>query len=133
MTAEQLRGNAADEIARGQMALLEAEKLLSVDLFYGAASRAYYAAFHFARALCWAAGETPKTHQGVAHFLRIHYIRTGRLPADSDRRYTGLQSFREHADYESAFTIDREGAGAAVVDARLLIERMGALLDDLGT
>jgi hypothetical protein len=36
MTAEQLRGNAADEIARGRAALAEAEKLLSADLLYGA-------------------------------------------------------------------------------------------------
>jgi uncharacterized protein len=132
MTAEQLRGNAADEMARGRAALAEAEKLMSADLPYGAASRAYYAAFHFARALCWAAGETPRTHQGVAHFLRVHFIRTGKLPPDTDRKYTSLQSFREQADYESAFTIDAAGAHQVVGDARTLIERMEKLLHELG-
>ena len=132
MTADQLRGNAADEIARGEAALAEADKLLSVDLFYGAASRAYYAVFHHARALCWAAGEAPRTHQGVTHLLRLHFIRTGKLPPDTDRRYTSLQAFREQADYSSSFTIDREGAAAAVADARLLVGRMAALLHERG-
>ena len=51
MTQEHLAQNGAEEVARGRAALGAAEKLLAADLPYDAASRAYYAAFHFARAL----------------------------------------------------------------------------------
>lgn len=132
MTAEQLRGNATDEAARGRDALLAAEKLLEVGLGYDAASRAYYAAFHFARALCWQAGETPRTHHGVAILLSRHHVQTGKLPPDTDRRFAALEVYRERADYETGFVLDEEGARLAVSEARILVERMEALLRNLG-
>lgn len=132
MTRENLQHNAHDEVVRGREALQAAEQLFSSQLYYDAASRAYYAVFHFARALAWAAGETPKTHQGVAHFLRIHYIRPGKLASDTDRRYAAIQNFREQADYDETFTLDLEGAQLALEDARLLTGRMELLLQQLG-
>lgn len=132
MTAEHLKQNGAEEVARGRAALAAAEKLLAANLYYDAASRAYYAAFHFARALAWAAGEEPKTHKGVAHCLHRHYVAPGKLPADTDRLYTVLQTFREQSDYATDFLLDRDGAAEAVAHARTLVERMGALLKALG-
>ncbi|MFZ5469012.1 MAG: HEPN domain-containing protein [Myxococcota bacterium] len=69
MSPENLKLNVAAEVDRGAAALEEANQLLRGGLHYGAASRAYYAAFHFARALCLAVGEEPRSHAGVAHLL----------------------------------------------------------------
>lgn len=132
MTRENLQHNAGDEVSRGREALQGAEQLFRSRLYYEAASRAYYAVFHFARALAWAAGETPKTHQGVAHSLRIHYIWTGKLSPDTDRRYGAIQNFREQADYDETFTLDPEGARLALEDTQLLTKRMELLLQESG-
>jgi uncharacterized protein (UPF0332 family) len=50
--------------------------------------RAYYAAFHYARALLVLLGFEPKTHwsgpeKGVVALLSQHYERTGRLNAEA--------------------------------------------------
>ena len=128
MTAEHLKANAADELARGRAALAAAEYLLAADFFYDAASRAYSAVFHFARALVWATGDEPRSHQGVAHLLHLHYVRTGKLPPDTDRLYAQLQTFREKSDDTAEFVLDRDGATDAVNLSRLLVGRLGALL-----
>jgi uncharacterized protein (UPF0332 family) len=132
VTQEHLAQNGAEEVARGRAALGAAEKLLAADLPYDAASRAYYAAFHFARALAWAAGEEPRTHKGVAHFLHQHYVEPGKLPPDTDRLYNALQNFREKSDYSTDFLLDHDGAAEAVANAGTLVERMGVLLRALG-
>lgn len=128
MTREHLQQIVALEAERGDQALAAAEALHSAQLLYDAASRAYYAAFHYARALCLAAGEEPRSHQGVAHLLSLHFVRSGALPADTSRLYAGLQQFREAADYDAAFVLDAPGTVQILADARTLIERARAWL-----
>jgi uncharacterized protein (UPF0332 family) len=132
MTEEHLRQLIALEVERGEQALAAAELLLQAKLLYDAASRAYYAAFHHARALCLAVGEEPRSHQGVGHLLALHFVRPGILPTDSSRLYSGLQGFRESSDYDAAFLLDEVGAAQALTDARLLITRMQAWLRTKG-
>lgn len=123
MSPSSLRANIAAEVQRGDQALLAADQLLRAGLFYDAASRAYYGAFHFVRALCLAAGEEPRSHSGVGHLLALHYVRSGILPPDTSRLFASLQKYRESADYDAAFVLDEPGALAAVSDARVLVER----------
>jgi uncharacterized protein (UPF0332 family) len=132
MTDAGLRAIASAEAERGDQALAASEKLLAAGLFYDAASRAYYAAFPYARALCLVAGEEPRSHQGVAHLLSLHFVRTGVLPEDTSRTYALLQRFRESSDYDAAFVLDEPGADEAVRSARELRARFRALLIDRG-
>lgn len=132
MTRDQLRQNVGLETERGDQALAAAEALVQAQLPYDAASRAYYAAFHYARALCLAGGEEAKSHRGVAHLLSLLYVRTGALPADTSRLYASLQRFRESADYDAAFVLDAPGAAQALADARTLVERARAWLQGQG-
>jgi uncharacterized protein len=123
VTREHLLQALALEAERGDQALRAAEKLHELQLSYDAASRAYYAVFHYARALCLAVGEEPRSHQGVAHLLSLHFVRSGLLPLDTSRLYASLQRFRESADYDAAFVLDPAGATQVLADARTLIER----------
>jgi uncharacterized protein (UPF0332 family) len=122
MTDASLRANIAAEAERGDDALNAAAKLLEASLPYDAASRAYYAAFHYARALCLAAGEEPRSHQGVAHLVSLHYVRAGIFPPETSRGYATLQRFRESSDYDAAFVLDERGAIDAVEKARAFVE-----------
>ena len=132
MTQEHLRENAAGELRKGLKALAVAEKLAGEGFPEDAASRAYYAAFHFARVLAWAAGEKPKTHKGVAHLLNLHWIAPGRLPKDTAQLYDSLHDDRQDADYGESTAIDESQARRIVANARVLVERMGNLLRELG-
>ena len=62
-------------------ALQAASALLQLGLHNDAVSRAYYAAFHYARALLLLEGLEPKTHRGVVALLLEHYESPGRLEA----------------------------------------------------
>jgi uncharacterized protein (UPF0332 family) len=132
VTHEHLRQAIALETERGDQALLAAETLHQAQLPYDAATRAYYATFHYARALCLGVGEEPRSHQGVAHLLSLHFVRSGVLPADTSRLYASLQRFRESADYDSAFVLDAAGAAQVLTDARTLIDRARAWLSAQG-
>ncbi|MGQ0506150.1 MAG: HEPN domain-containing protein [Myxococcaceae bacterium] len=81
MSPDNLVAQIKAERERGDAALAAAKTLLAADLYYDAASRAYYGAFHYARALCLASGDEPRSHQGVAHFLNMSYVRSGKLAA----------------------------------------------------
>jgi uncharacterized protein (UPF0332 family) len=64
LTNENRRANASSEIVRGEDALEAAEILLSSGKLADAISRAYYAAFHYARALLLSLGEDPNDPYG---------------------------------------------------------------------
>jgi uncharacterized protein (UPF0332 family) len=70
VTEDQKRAAVAAEVARGNDALEEAELLLAAKKLSGAISRAYYAAFHYARALLPTIGEEPRTHGGLVRLLQ---------------------------------------------------------------
>ena len=59
MTEANRKRNARSEASLGDDALQAAEALLKLGLYNDAASRAYYAAFHYARALLLTEGLKP--------------------------------------------------------------------------
>lgn len=128
MTPEHLRQLIASEVERADQALRAAETLHQAHLSYDAASRAYYSVFHYARALCFAIGEEPRSHHGVAHLLSLRFVRAGLLPTEVSRLYAGLQRFREDADYNTSFVLDAAGTAQVIADARALVEHARAWL-----
>lgn len=99
MTGENRRRNAADELARAETCLTEARSLHAASLPYGAASRAYYAVFHAARALLFSLGLEARTHKGVVSLVGEHFVRPGRLSSTMGRLVSRMQRDREDADY----------------------------------
>lgn len=69
MTEENRRRNALEALSRADVCLREARALYDASLPYGAASRAYYAVFHAARALLFSAGLEATTHKGTVVLL----------------------------------------------------------------
>jgi uncharacterized protein (UPF0332 family) len=118
------RANVLSEVARGDDTLESAELLLQAKKAADAVSRAYYAAFHYARALLLSLGEDPITHAGVEKLLHRHWVKSGELDAEVARRFSKLQKMRIDADYSA-----EEGAVALeyVHAARTLLTRRGWL------
>jgi len=94
----------------------------------GAVSRAYYAAYHAARALLFEKGIEPKTHEGVRRMIGLHYVIPGLLSAAVADALAQLAYMREAADYapaeppetkqaEDALKLSREFLSAAGVES----------------
>jgi uncharacterized protein (UPF0332 family) len=105
-----------------------AEALLALGLTNDAVSRAYYAAFHYARALLLLEGLEPKTHRGVVALLGSHFEVTGRLEPGRVSELAALQTFRSIADYDSRDRLSVARAEAQVSTARGFIGAAQAIL-----
>ena len=129
MTDDQKRTNIAAEVARGESAFRSAELLLAAGQRADAVSRAYYAAFHYARALLLTLGEEARTHGGLDRLVQRDLVRTGKLAPETAALLSRLMTFRQNADYmaeyvftEAMATEQVEGARAFVAAARTILE-----------
>ena len=117
MTEDNKRKNIAAETARGDDSLASARILLAAGMFADAVSRAYYGAFHYARAMLLAVGEEPRTHGGLERLLHRDVVRTGALSPDVAKLFSRLLKFRQDADYTAEFVFSAEGAAEEVAAA----------------
>jgi len=128
VTHENRRSNLALETARGDASLDSAELLLRAGKLADAVSRAYYGAFHYARALLLTLGEEPVTHAGVERLLYRDLVRPGKLDPDVARLLSRLQKLRLDADYCAEFLFSPAGAAEEVAAARAFVEAARAIL-----
>jgi hypothetical protein len=116
MTEDNRLKNIAIETARGEDSLESARILLAAGKYADSVSRAYYGAFHYARALLLSSGEEAQTHGGLTRLLHRDFVREGKLDADIARLFSRLQNFRQDADY-SAEVVFTPRAAAEELDA----------------
>ena len=128
MTRENRLDNARAEALLGDDALRAADALVALGLTNDAVSRAYYAAFHYARALLLLEGLEPKTHRGVVSLLGQHFEVSGRLPAGRVSDLAALQTFRGVADYDSRQRVSLAQAQGQVAAARQFVEQAQRIL-----
>ena len=128
MTHDNIKKNIAIERERGDGSLRSAEVLLREALYADAVSRAYYAAFHYARALLLTIGEEPVTHAGVERLLHRDLVRHGALAPDVARLLGRLMKNRLDADYTSEVVFTHEAAQQEVDAARRFVEVASAQL-----
>ena len=132
MTEENRRDNARAEAALGDDALRAAEALIAAGLPNDAISRAYYAAFHYARALLLVRGLEPKTHRGVLSLLAQHWQDPGGLSHDAISALARLQTFRSLADYDARARLGDDRAREEVASARGFVDAARAALRSAG-
>jgi uncharacterized protein (UPF0332 family) len=128
MTDEQKRAAVDAEIVRGDDAVEEAELLLGAGKLAGAVSRAYYAAFHYARALLLTVGEEPKTHGGLNRLLQANFVRPGRMTPEIGALLSRLMTFRQDADYTAEFVFTRGMAEGEVDAAKRFVANARSIL-----
>ena len=119
MTEDNRRAEIAQEILRAGEARRAADALLGLGLHSDAVSRAYYAVFHWLRAVLLSRGVEPKTHAGAIHLFNLELVRNGLFSSSHNRLIGGLQRSRELADYDSAVSFSAADATAELTQARL--------------
>lgn len=128
MTGDNKRKNIAAETARGDDSLESAQILLAAGKLADAVSRAYYGAFHYARAMLIAVGEEPRTHGGLERLLHRDVVRTGALSPDVAKLFSRLLKFRQDADYTAEFVFTTEGAAEEVAAAEAFVRAAKEML-----
>lgn len=97
----------------------------------GATNRAYYAAFHAARAALAHLGALPeatKTHSTVIGLFGKHLVQAGRLDAEHGRWLNRCHQLRNLADYDVA-AVDAEKVEFAVKGAEALVQAVRAFIE----
>jgi uncharacterized protein (UPF0332 family) len=128
LTDENIRANVWIETERGDASLESAELLLAHGKLADAVSRAYYGAFHHARALLLTIGEEPVTHAGIERLLHRDLVRSGKLDADIAKLFGRLQKMRLDADYTSEFVFTARGAAEEVDAAKQFVDASRKIL-----
>ena len=121
MTAENGRLNSSEEMKCGDEALAEARHLAAGGFFRGAVSRAYYAAYHWARALLVARGMESKTHRGTIQLLNLHFVKDGHLGESTAADLAHLETYRELSDYTATASFTEDEARAEIARAERFV------------
>jgi uncharacterized protein (UPF0332 family) len=132
VTEENRRAATSSEWERAEEALSEAEILRGAGKPGGAVSRAYYGAFHAARALLFAVGLQPRSHAGVRSMIGLHFVRTGRMAPPLAHALSHVARAREDADYDAAAVFTGEDADEAIARAREFIAAVRTMLEAEG-
>ena len=128
MTGKNRRENARREAQLGDDALRAAEALLELGLPNDAVSRAYYAAFHYGRAVLLLDGLEPRSHRGVVALLERRAVE-GRGPSQQGvSRLARLQTFRSLADYSAGERLESERAAEECEAARAFVDEAREVL-----
>lgn len=132
MTDDQKRAAVTAEMVRGDDAIEEAELLLGAGKLAGSISRAYYGAFHYARALLLTVGEEPRTHGGLVRLLQINFVRSGAMAPEIGALLSRLMNLRQDADYTAEYVFTQPMARSEIDDARRFVTAARAILSDGG-
>jgi uncharacterized protein len=116
------KANAREEVAHGDEALAAARCLIDNGFLRDAVSRAYYAAFHWARAMLLRKGIEPKTHRGVVQLFSLHFVKDGPLSEETASLLAHLETYRELSDYTPAAAFTAEQAREEVSRAERFID-----------
>lgn len=86
-------------------------------LYDDAASRAYYAMFHSAKAVLSRMNISPKTHRGVITAFGEHLIKRGIIERSLGENLRRAKDIREKGDYSPYYTTPEDVAETLIKDA----------------
>ena len=116
------------EWARAVDSLRGAQVLLANDDFDGAASRAYYAAFHSVTGLFALEGRAFTKHAAVQAAVHRDLVKTGRWSADLGRDFDFCVELRGLGDYGTEMRVNAAQAKDVIDSARRILEAVRSVL-----
>lgn len=128
MTGENKRKNITAQLASSSGAWDAALRNAAAGDLKTAVNRLYYAAYHAVVAVCLSEGLEAKTHRGVSHLLKLHFVVPNHLPDWVESAFSKLQTDRDLADYEPEFQLSSERYAERQADAEKMIHEFRAFL-----
>ena len=102
-------------------ALRDADLLLANGGFDGAASRAYYAAFHAVTALFALDGRIFAKHTALEAAVHRDLVKDGKWPSELGRDFSFCVELRGVGDYGTEVRVDAKQATDAIASARRIL------------
>jgi hypothetical protein len=121
VTGENAKANAREEMDHGNEALAAGRCLFENGFLRDAVSRAYYAAYHWARAVLLLKGIEPRTHRGTIQLFSLHYAKDGPLTDETVGLLAHLETYRELSDYTPSAKFTEHDARAEIERAERFI------------
>ena len=118
------RGLALAEWRRARMALRAAQLLTAEDYPEDAASRAYYAILHAAKAVLFVHDIATRSHAGTRRMFGLHLVRTGQVEPEWASFLGESLDDRLAADYDSAVSVSAAEAARETRRSRRFLSRM---------
>ena len=119
-----------DRMRRAGEDLRMAALALGEDFYSAAVNRAYYAAFHAARAVLGSRGLVTRKHSGVRALFNQHFVSAGEVDERFGAILRRLFDMRTTADYEDLSHISQQQAAEAVAGAAEFVEMARGMLAD---
>ena len=107
--------------------LLDAEKVIELQMWATGANRLYYAAYYAVSALLIANGIGAKTHEGIIRMFNQMFVATGKIEREHGRKYNNLFTMRLTGDYGDCFDLQEEDVAPKVEPTRNLIDAVDQL------
>ncbi len=126
--ADELTERVKAALARASDKLSVAHKVLEAGFPAEAVPPAYYACFHVAEAALALEGVEPRTHEGLKSAFGLHFIKSGRLPAELGSLLRELKDERENGDYSVFPAITADDATRAIAAAERFVHEMEKFL-----
>lgn len=112
-----------------EIKLEHARRILDIDLYDDALSRAYYAMYYAAKAALLTEGEDLRRHSGAILKFRELFVVTGRVEAIYLRYLGRAQSARERSDHVPIIPSSREDALEILSTAEQFVARMQEIVE----
>ncbi|MCL4516600.1 MAG: HEPN domain-containing protein [Firmicutes bacterium] len=103
-------------------ALKESQALLSLDLYAGAVSRAYYAMFYMASAVLRTKELEFSKHSAVIAAFGQHFVKTGLVPKNYQKLLLDAFDVRQRADDQILLGVSKEMAQSAYNASKSFVE-----------
>lgn len=124
--------NIEDEWKRAQTVLKEAKVLTQQELWEGATSRAYYAAFHATQAVLLTEGLQPKSHQGTLYLFNHHFVKKGLIEPEYTQILARAAKYREEADYRHTMVFTKDQTEQTIQEVETFLKRVDLFLKKAG-
>jgi uncharacterized protein (UPF0332 family) len=128
MTEETSRNFVVASLERAEKALKSAKLLEENGELEDAASRAYYAMFHTARALLFSKGMSAKTHRGTISLFGEKIVKQGILHEEFADMLRKAFDLRQKSDYELYAELSVELVKEVIKNAEKFIAKVKELI-----
>ena len=115
-------------IEQADQKIVVAQKLLDLDYYDDATSRAYYGMFYAAKAALLSVDVDTKSHAGVLNQFSQQFIKTGQIDKSFGRMLALVMQARETSDYSPEITVSQANAEAILDDAQAFVTQVKVFL-----
>lgn len=117
------------EMDKARKFLSQADEMMGLEYWDLAANRYYYACFHAVQALFVHDGISSHTHSGLLSLFGLHYIKTGKIPAEIGYFMSTMEQIRKKGDYNCKVEVTENEVKEMSVPSRKLIGAIQALME----